>query len=153
LVTKLGLYAYVIVLTSKPYLIVFRTLFVIKCKKLFILFDIFLTTRCLFLDVLWGVFVGLGGDATWPIWQNLGAVCGGWREPAMLLLKNQQGWWPTMEPAVLLLGCFSPRDRFWRSVHWIMLRICDKYTQIRLFPKESSQLQELSCSRFTLKWA
>jgi len=49
------------VLTSKPYLIVFPTLFVIKRKKLFILFDIFLTTRCLFLDILWDVLLVWGG--------------------------------------------------------------------------------------------
>jgi len=67
------------------------------------------------------------------------------KEPVKLLL-DQHGWWPAMEPAVQLLACFSSRDRFWRFVHWIMLHICDKYSQIILFPKESGcELQELSC--------
>jgi len=78
-------------------------------------------------------------------------IYGGQREPVVLLLDHH-GWWPAMEPAVLLLGCFSSRDKFWRFVHWIVLHVCDKYTQVILLPKESGcELQEVSC-RVGLHW-
>jgi hypothetical protein len=83
-----------------------------------------------------GCVVGLGGMQLGLFDRISELICGGQREPVKLLL-NQHGWWPAMEPALLLLAYFSSRDKFWRFVHWIMLHICDKYTQIIHFPKES----------------
>lgn len=93
-----------------------------------------------------GVFCWFGGGMLLGLFDRISAVCGGRRESGMLLLKSRHGWWPAMEQTALLLGCISSRDKFWRLVHWIILHVCDKYTKIILFPKESGcELQELSC--------